>query len=92
GSSGGPVWVGGAQGASVVGLVSTEDSYGGFDAQITGPVAATIDGWVAQDDSSGGNFSIRDTTLNQLVAAPATPYTGPVAGIAQQCIDITSDN
>ncbi|MBV8930340.1 MAG: trypsin-like serine protease, partial [Mycobacteriaceae bacterium] len=92
GSSGGPLWVSTTSGAGIIGVVSTAVGNLGYEAQITPAVAAVIGGWVAQDDASGGNIAIADTTRHQQVAAPATPYVGPVAGLSQESIDITPDS
>lgn len=37
-------------------------------------------------------LSVVDATTNQPVAATTTPYTGPVAGLTQQYINVTTDN
>jgi len=37
-------------------------------------------------------FNVVDTTTGQTVSAMAQPYTGPVAGLTQQFIDITADS
>jgi V8-like Glu-specific endopeptidase len=51
GSSGGPVWIEGANGPSVIGLVSSaSDNLTGFFTEITSAAETTIESWVAQDD------------------------------------------
>ncbi len=92
GSSGGPLWTTTALGPTVDGIVSTGGGFVNNFAQITPQVAGIINSWAAQDDASAGNFSIADTTTNLPVAAPATPYIGPVPGLQQQCIDLTADS
>jgi V8-like Glu-specific endopeptidase len=49
GSSGGPVWIDGAEGPQVVGLVSSGDGSSGTFTQITNAAFNTIEGWAAQD-------------------------------------------
>ncbi len=38
------------------------------------------------------NFAVLDQTTSQSSFQPGTPYTGPVAGIANEFVDITPDN
>ena len=53
GSSGGPVWIGGASGATVVGTVSagTSSDTTGYFSKITTATLGVIRNWVAQDDA-----------------------------------------
>jgi V8-like Glu-specific endopeptidase len=107
GSSGGPMWITDSSGvADVVGLVSTGGDSGsvGFFTQITTTVLDQIEAWVRQDDASAPSapsapsmpsapsLAVLDTTTGQAVAATAQPYTGPVAGLQEQYINVTSDN
>jgi Ca2+-binding RTX toxin-like protein len=48
-----------------------------------------IEAWVAQDDNP---LAVLDTTTAQSVPATAQPYTGPVAGLQEQYVNITSDS
>ncbi len=52
GSSGGPVWINGASGPSVVGLVSSATDTTGIFAQITPSALDTIESWVALDEAA----------------------------------------
>lgn len=54
GSSGGPVWIGDASGATVVGTVSAGSSTtnAGYFSKITSATFGIIQGWVAQDDAA----------------------------------------
>ena len=54
GSSGGPVWIGGASGTTVVGTVSAGSSTtdAGYFSKITNDTLGVIQGWVAQDDAA----------------------------------------
>ncbi|MDR3533047.1 MAG: trypsin-like serine protease [Rhodopila sp.] len=102
GSSGGPVWITGSNGQPyVVGLVSSAaggvGSVGFFTA-ITTSAFNQIEAWVAQDDapsSSGNNntpLAVVDTSTGQALTPVTTPYTGPVSGLLNQYISITSDS
>ncbi len=94
GSSGGPVWITGSNGGPyVVGTVSSAGGTGaagspGFFTQITTTVFDQIEAWVAQDDNL---LAVLDTTTAQSVPATAQPYTGPVTGLQEQYVNITSD-
>jgi V8-like Glu-specific endopeptidase len=96
GSSGGPVWVETSSGPAVVGVVSSADNGAGstgYNAQITAAAYDEIESWLAQDESpSGAGLAVLDTSTNQLVPVGATPYAGPVAGLQEQFVDISSDN
>src|SRR5271166_660296 len=103
GSSGGPVWIVGSNGEpEVVGLVSSAEGgagSAGFFSQITPATEARIDAWIAQDDgssssslSSAAPLTVEDTTTDQLVTAAVQSYTGPVSGLQEQYINLTSDN
>src|SRR5271165_3490503 len=105
GSSGGPVWIVGSNGEpEVVGLVSSAErgaGSAGFFSQITPATVDQINAWIAQDDgssssssSSSGNASltVEDTTTDQPVTTAMQSYTGPVSGIEEQYINLTSDN
>ncbi len=93
GSSGGPVWITDANGPEVVGLVSSEYGSAGYDVQITSSAYDQIESWVAQDASSvGTGLAVLDTSTDQVLPSAVTPYAGPVAGLQEQFIDITSDN
>lgn len=39
-----------------------------------------------------GNFAVSDQTTGQVTAVNGSPYSGPVAGLAQQLIEVTPDN
>lgn len=101
GSSGGPVWRYGADGAPhVVGLVSAglpgadAGTPGtGWNVQITGAVQRQLAAWLRQDDGGvpGPSVQAYDATLGQWVPDTLTHlYTGPVAGVQEQYIDISS--
>jgi len=97
GSSGGPVWVTGADGLPyVAGIVSSYDGTvggTGFNVQLTTTVFNQIESWVAQDDGAASlPLSILDTSNNQAFDPHPTAYVGPVAGLNDQYISITSDN
>ncbi|MBV9249201.1 MAG: trypsin-like serine protease [Acetobacteraceae bacterium] len=97
GSSGGPVWIYGANGTpAVVGVVSSADGgvgSKGFFTQLTAAAVNQIQAWVAQDDASPSTgLSVLDTTTGQTVTANAVPYTGPVSGLQEQFVDVTADN
>ena len=99
GSSGGPVWITGSNGGPfVVGIVSGAGGTGGagtpgFFTQITTTVFNQIEAWVAQDDSPATPvLAVLDTTTAHVVPATAQPYTGPVAGLQEQYVNITSDS
>ena len=49
-------------------------------------------GWTPANPASPMNFSINDTTSNTVTMQTGDAYTGPVAGLQNQIIDITSDN
>ncbi len=101
GSSGGPVWHLGADGLPhVVGLVSsglTDTGAGtqpaGWNVQITGAVQRQIAAWASQDDGGvpGPAVQAYDATLGRWVAdALSHFYTGPVAGVQEQYVDVSS--
>jgi V8-like Glu-specific endopeptidase len=98
GSSGGPVWINGANGLpGVVGLVSTGEGVSGPGTfvQITDSVLNQIEAWVQQDDAvSNGAPTLAgyDTTTNQTFTATGQSYSGPVQGIQNQYINITGDS
>jgi V8-like Glu-specific endopeptidase len=101
GSSGGPLWLETAGGPSVVGVTSSEANGAGstgYAAQITTAAYDQIAAWVAQDDaaSTGGDtaapIAVEDTTTNMAVAATNVPYSGPVAGLQNEYINVTPDN
>jgi V8-like Glu-specific endopeptidase len=93
GSSGGPVWTLGVNGAPTVqGLVSTESDGIGYNVQITASALNEIEGWVAQDEAPTPPLSVFDTTTNTSVAASGTPYSGPVAGLQNSYANITADS
>jgi V8-like Glu-specific endopeptidase len=92
GSSGGPVWINAAGGPHVVGVVSSESdvSTTGYNALITTAAFNQIEAWINQDDS--GSVAVFDTTTNRPIAATEQAYTGPVSGLKEQYINITSDS
>jgi len=99
GSSGGPVWITGSNGDPyVVGVVSSGDGSAGspgFFTQITTAAYNQIEAWVAQDDSteSGGtDITVQDTTTNSVLNPTVQPYAGPVSGLQEQYVNITSDS
>ncbi len=96
GSSGGPVYIEGADGQQyVAGVVSSYDvdnpAYGN-DVQITTTVFNQIETWIAQDDGAARPLDALDTSRNEAFDPQGTAYAGPVAGLAGQYIDITADN
>ncbi len=102
GSSGGPVWVTGTDGEPyVTGLVSTATAgvgSQGYFTQISTAAFDQIEAWVAQDDGSGfatsssPSVSVLDLTKGQQLAPVADPYSGPVQGLTNQYINVTSDS
>jgi V8-like Glu-specific endopeptidase len=98
GSSGGPVWVTDSNGLPfVVGLVSSGlggPGSPGFFTQITTSAFNQITAWVAQDHNAAPapTVSALDTTTGQSLPATAQSYTGPVAGLQDQYVNITSDS
>jgi V8-like Glu-specific endopeptidase len=93
GSSGGPVWTLGANGAPTVqGLVSTASGGTGYNVQITSGALNEIEGWVAQDEAPTPALAVFDTTASAAVTATATPYSGPVAGLQNSYAAITPDS
>ena len=98
GSSGGPLWVTDGGTTDVVGVTSS--SLGGvgsqgFAAQITSAALSRIEGWVAEDDGTRvltAPITVLDTTTNAPVPATSTPYSGPVAGLENQYIGVSSDS
>jgi V8-like Glu-specific endopeptidase len=96
GSSGGPVWVTEGDGLPyVAGLVSSAlDGAGspGFFTQITASDRAQIEAWVQQDDFPASGVAVLDVTTGQSVAPTVQQYTGPVAHLEDQYINVTSDN
>jgi V8-like Glu-specific endopeptidase len=103
GSSGGPVWITGSNGQPyVVGLTSSGVASGqGYFTEITTSAYNQIEAWVAQDDGAtnqgssqrpGAGPVVIDATTGQHVAAIDQPYTGPVAGLQNEYVNITSDS
>ena len=102
GSSGGPVWVTGSDGEPyVTGIVSTADSGAGsqgYFAQISTAAFNQIASWVAQDEGGGTSasssvrISVLDTTTGQQLAPAPMPYSGPMQGLTNQYINVTSDS
>ena len=104
GSSGGPVWVDGTNGLPyVVGVVSSGSGTSGYFTQITTSAFNTIESWVQADDglsaagnpSSGGGSDgliVMDTTTNSALAAVPAAYSGPVAGLQEEYINVSTDN
>ncbi len=105
GSSGGPVWMTGADGAAdVVGLVSAASGTDGFDMRLTAADAAEIAAWVKQDDAPPPPpplppqphtpaVVIHDTTTGaDLPDTLSQAYNGPVSYLQTQFIDITPDS
>jgi V8-like Glu-specific endopeptidase len=106
GSSGGPVWIETNAGPEVVGIVSSESDITttGYNTLITTSVFNQIEEWLASDDGSGAagsgttgsgtsnvDLSVEDTTISQPITPSIQSYTGPVAGIQEQYINMTSD-
>ena len=95
GSSGGPVLVTGPDGqqysAGVISSYDVNDPHSGNDAQITNAAFTQIEGWLASD---GVHQTIvaEDTSTSQDFSPQATPYSGPVAGLADQYVNLTADN
>jgi V8-like Glu-specific endopeptidase len=99
GSSGGPVWITDTDGQpTVVGLVSTADTddpdstSNGNDLQITTPVLDQIAAWVAEDDHTPTPLTVLDTSNGDAVDPQPTPYSGPVAGLSDQYINVATDD
>lgn len=92
GSSGGPVWTLGQNGApTVYGLVSAANGSTGYDVQLTDQALAQINAWAAGDEAPVAPLSVFDTTTGRAVAAAGSPYSGPVAGLQHSYANITSD-
>ncbi len=94
GSSGGPVWALGQNGApTVYGVVSAQNSSGdGFFTQINSTALSQIQGWIAQDETASPPLTVVDTTTGTALNATGTPYSGPVAGLQHSYADITPDS
>ncbi len=100
GSSGGPVWRYGANGAPyVIGVVSSESSSNGYFTQITNDAFDTIASWVQQDSAipdgggaPGAGLTVQDTTTGQTVDSVGTAYAGPVQNIQSEYVNITPDS
>jgi V8-like Glu-specific endopeptidase len=98
GSSGGPVWITGSDGSPrVVGVVSSEAGGAGVFTQITTTALNQIEAWVTRDDAvpvppPTPVLSVNDTSVGTSVSAIAQQYTGPVAGLLNQYINITADS
>jgi Matrixin len=80
-------------------LVFSAGSSGGhtsFNVEVDNSLlGSATDGTIAVDASAptqGAGIGILDTTTGQPVAAAAEPYTGPVAGLQEQYINITNDS
>jgi Ca2+-binding RTX toxin-like protein/V8-like Glu-specific endopeptidase len=72
GSSGGPVWINGANGqAEIVGLVSSGSGRRGYFVQITNAAATQIEAWVAADDGSSGTNPVTSGVTQVTVTGPA---------------------
>lgn len=71
GSSGGPLWQYGADGAGhIVGLVSAVSGSTAYDVKLTADKVAQIKGWVAQDDA---NLVVAGPVMPPVVVPPVTP-------------------
>jgi serralysin len=97
GSSGGPVWVTDGNGSPyVVGLVSSATGgpgSTGYFTQITAADFSQIESWVKQDDAQQDNsLAVFDVSTGQTIPATAQGYNGPVAGLQEQYINVTSDS
>lgn len=97
GSSGGPVWISGADGnPQVVGLVSSGLPDGtGFFTRMTEDDVAQLKAWVAEDDAKPPVMvaKISDTTTNSVVPNTFShAYAGPVSGVQTELIDLTPDS
>ena len=93
------MWIAGSNGGPlVVGIVSGAGGTGGagspgFFTQITTSVFNQIQAWVAQDDRPATlGLAVLDTTTAHTVPATAQSYTGPVAGLQEQYVNITCDS
>jgi V8-like Glu-specific endopeptidase len=103
GSSGGPVWVEGAGGAQVVGLVSSGSGSTGYNTLITTSAFNQIQAWLRQDDSPPISpiphtptrtpwVGETDATTGISINPYMTPYVGPVSGLENQFIDLNPHN
>jgi V8-like Glu-specific endopeptidase len=99
GSSGGPVWLTNGDGEpTVVGLVSSYDpndsntATDGNDLQITNAVLNQIESWVSQDDGTKPPLSVLDTSTGQEDYPQPVAYSGPVAGLSDEWINVSTDN
>ena len=95
GSSGGPVLVTGPDGqqysAGVISSYNLDNPNTGNDAQITQAAFTQIEGWLASDGVHQPVVA-QDTSTGQDSSPQPTPYSGPVAGLADQYINLTTDN
>jgi V8-like Glu-specific endopeptidase len=95
GSSGGPVWITDSNGNPlVVGVVSGSSSTNGSFTQITSVAFNTIETWVTEDDAPPTpGLAVDDMTVSPPQPLPphGVPYDGPVAGVDEQYIQITTD-
>jgi V8-like Glu-specific endopeptidase len=95
GSSGGPVWITDSNNNPlVVGIASSAAGNAGSPAsftQITAAALDTIETWVADDDQPTPGLGVRDMTFDQSLGGHRFPYQGPVAGVENQYIEITTD-
>ncbi len=96
GSSGGPVWVNSNGSPHVVGLVSSGAGTIGFDNLITTSEFDQIQSWVAQDDTQkttpSTSVAVFDATVQQGVPTTGISYNGPVSGLQDEYVDVSSDN
>ena len=74
------------------------DAFGASGPGAPGVVSATdmqvmdVLGWTPLNPSQALSFSINDTTTNTVTASAGEAYSGPIAGLQHQLIDITADS
>jgi V8-like Glu-specific endopeptidase len=97
GSSGGPVWIADSSGNPlVVGLVSggvvPGTGEGGLFTRITSDTFNVIENWILDDDQPTPDLHVEDTSIDEPLERHASTYDGPVTGVNEQYIEITTDN
>ena len=92
GSSGGPVWTVDANGATVVGVVSSGQADGvGYFAEITMPAKTTIQSWMAQDAAISPNVAYTNSRTGKQGAAALQAASGGPSYLKHQYIWASAD-
>lgn len=99
GSSGGPVWFTNTDGEPTeVGIVSSYDTQdtdpttSGNDVELTTAALNQIETWVTDDDGTKPPVTVSDITSGELIDPQPIAYTGPVAGLSDEYINVSADN